>query len=70
MPEQRVQADPVIFNTALNGCCFCLAPGQQVQRLTSLGLKPTATTLSVVVNALSEQQSWDTELKYINSVPV
>merc|ERR1719476_448348 len=71
MLDQGVEADTVIFNTVLNGCCF--SPQSQtmltLKQLTDLGLKPNAPTLSIVVKALSKQQSWETALQFIDSVP-
>merc|ERR1719478_1580927 len=67
MLEEGVRPDEIIYNSVLTGCCvFPLKPAHVMrtfETLISLGLKPTTTTLSILLKALAHTQSWPASLQ-------
>merc|ERR1719162_1840674 len=73
MIQADVRPDEIIFNSVLTGCCVFPVKSQDVMQsfdtLIGLGMRPTTTTLSILLKALAHTQAWTTSLQVINNAP-
>merc|ERR1719326_305046 len=73
MLEEGVRPDEIIYNSVLTGCCVFPVKSAHVMRtfetLIGLGLKPTTTTLSILLKALAHTQSWPASLQVLKDAP-
>jgi len=71
MIQAKVSPDEIIFNSVLTGCCVFPVKSKDVmhtfETLIGLGMRPTTTTLSILLKALAHTQAWTTSLQVINS---
>lgn len=73
MHESYLSPDEVVFNIVLSCCCSKpLEPARIVsvlERLLGLGLRPSSTTLSVLVKAFSLAKGWSQALDLLERAP-
>jgi len=68
-----VKPDEIIYNCVLTGCCTFPHKTAIVMRifetLLKLGLKPTTTTLSILLKGLAHSEAWSTSLQVLKDAP-
>jgi pentatricopeptide repeat protein len=73
MLEEGVKADEIIFNSVLTCCSTCFTKASTVMKtfeaLLGHGMKPTTTTLSILLKALAASDAWDVSLQVLNDAP-
>jgi len=73
MIEEGVRADEIIFNSVLTGCSIFPMKSTEVvetfETLVRLGMRPSTTTLSILLKALAHTQAWTTSLQVLNDAP-
>jgi len=73
MIQARISPDEIIFNSVLTACCVFPVRSHDVMRtfdtLIGLGMRPSTTTLSILLKALVHTQAWTTSLQVINDAP-
>lgn len=73
MLQEGVRPDEIVFNGVLSGCCaFPMKPAAVVdnfETLISHGLKPSTTTLSILLKALMLTDAWSTGLQILKDAP-
>jgi len=71
MLDHGLRPDEIIFNAVLTTCStFPLKAAsvmQTFEKLNSLGMRPTTSTLSILVKALALSQSWTIALRVVNT---
>merc|ERR1719434_273478 len=73
MLEEGVRPDEIVFNGVLSGCCaFPMKPAVVVDNFETLighGLKPSTTTLSILLKALMLTDAWSIGLQILKDAP-
>jgi len=73
MIADGVRADEIIFNSVLTGCTVFPIKSTQVMQtfeaLIKLGMRPTTTTLSILLKAMAYTESWATSLQVLQDAP-
>jgi len=73
MLEERVRPDEIIFNSVLSACCSFPMKSAQVLRtfetLIGHGMKPTTTTLSILLKCLAHTEAWTESLQVLKDAP-
>merc|ERR1719181_92253 len=73
MQEQRVKPDEIVFNTVLSACCTFPMKSIHVMRtfesLVDHGMKPTTTTLSILLKGFAHTEAWSTSLQVLQDAP-
>lgn len=74
MQKIGVEADAVLYNTVLTGCCYKpMEPAQVMHILSWLvnkGLQPSTATISVLIKAFALSKSWSYALDILEAAPV
>jgi len=73
MLEARVRPDEILFNSVLTACCTFPMKAIQVMRtfetLIGHGMKPTTTTLSILLKGLAHTEAWSESLQVLKDAP-
>jgi len=73
MLEAGVRPDEIIFNSVLTGCSIfpikSAAVMQTFEKLVELGMRPSTTTLSILLKCLAHTQDWSTSLQVLDTCP-
>jgi len=73
MITHEVKPDELIFNCLLAGCSVCPVKSadimQTFETLRGLGLRPSTTTLSIMLKGLAQTQAWTASLQLLTSAP-
>jgi pentatricopeptide repeat protein len=73
MLREDVRPDEMLYNTVLTGCCtFPLKPAHVLRTfhaLVDFGLKPTSTTLSILLKGLAHTEAWSVSLQLLKDAP-
>merc|ERR1719478_1235730 len=73
MLEQDVKPDEIIFNNVLTACCTFPMRSDNVIRifetLIGHGMRPTTTTLSILIKALMNTDAWSRSLQVLKDAP-
>jgi len=73
MLKERVRPDEILFNSVLTACCTFPMKATQVmstfETLIGHGMKPTSTTLSILLKGLAHTEAWSESLQVLKDAP-
>lgn len=71
--KENIRPDEIVFNSVLTSCCNFPTKGpvvmQTFEALVGFGLRPSTTTLSILLKGLAYSESWDASLQVLKDAP-